>query len=196
MQNASQKMKNCILILTLLIAGCGNRYSQQVATTQSIETGATDSTAEHVTEEPDIEILPDSMNIVGGKSLNDIRFGNWTDKDWLDNDYFRTLRKYIDACYKGEIKDEILEPYKFALKGKFTIYQAEPFIAGGLFIYFIFLDAPNKIFNTWIYSYVDENTETVVDYQVRGVKIIEEDSKFTKEEIVSIIEEHPENKLW
>ena len=45
-------------------------------------------------------------------------------------------------------------------------------------------------------SYVDENTETVVDYQVRGVKIIEEDSEFTKEEIVSIIEEHPENKLW
>ena len=122
--------------------------------------------------------------------------GNWTDKDWLDNDYFRTLRKYIDACYKGEIKDEVLEPYKFALKGKFTIYQAEPFIAGGLFIYFIFLDVPNKIFNTWIYSYVDENTETVVDYQVRGVKIIEEDSEFTKEEIVSIIEEHPENKLW
>lgn len=106
------------------------------------------------------------------------------------------MRKYIDACYKGEIKDEVLEPYKFALKGKFTIYQAEPFIAGGLFIYFIFLDAPNKIFNTWIYSYVDENTETVVDYQVRGVKIIEEDSEFTKEEIVSIIEEHPENKLW
>lgn len=65
-----------------------------------------------------------------------------------------------------------------------------------MFIYFVFLDAPNKIFNTWIYSYVDENTETVVDYQVRGVKIIEEDSEFTKEEIVSIIEEHPENKLW
>lgn len=189
-------MKNYLLILTLLIVGCGNRHSQQVATTQSIETGATDSTAEHVTEETDIEILPDSMNIVGGKSLNDIRFGNWTEKDWFDNDYFRTLRTYIDACYKGEIKDEVLEPYKFALKGKFAIFNAEPFIGGGMFIYFVFLDAPNKIFNTWIYSYVDENTETVVDYQVRGVKIIEEDSEFTKEEIVSIIGEHPENKLW
>ena len=191
-------MKNCILILILilLIAGCGNRHSQQVTTTQSIETGATDSTAEHVAEEPDIEILPDSMNIVGGKSLNDIRFGNWTEKDWFDNDYFRTLRTYIDACYKGEIKDEVLEPYKFALKGKFAIFNAESFIGGGLFIYFIFLDAPNKIFNTWIYSHVDENTETVVDYQVRGVKIIEEDSEFTKEEILSIIKEHPENKLW
>ena len=188
-------MKNYILILVLLITGCGNRHSQQVSTTQSIEIRITDSTAEQIAEETDIETLPDSTSNVS-KGLNDIRFGNWTDKDWLDNDYFRTLRKYIDACYKGEIKDEVLEPYKFALKGKFTIYQAEPFIAGGLFIYFIFLDVPNKIFNTWIYSYVDENTETVVDYQVRGVKIIEEDSEFTKEEIVSIIEEHPENKLW
>lgn len=188
-------MKNYILILVLLITGCGNRHSQQVSTTQSIEIRITDSTAEQIAEETDIETLPDSTSNVS-KGLNDIRFGNWTDKDWLDNDYFRTLCKYIDACYKGEIKDEVLEPYKFALKGKFTIYQAEPFIAGGLFIYFIFLDVLNKIFNTWIYSYVDENTETVVDYQVRGVKIIEEDSEFTKEEIVSIIEEHPENKLW
>ena len=189
-------MKTYLLpIFALLIAGCGNRHSQQVATTQSIETRTTDSTAEQIVEEPDIETLPDSTSNIS-KGLNDIRFGNWTEKDWFDNDYFRTLRTYIDACYKGEIKDEVLEPYKFALKGKFTIFNAEPFIGGGMFIYFIFLDAPNKIFNTWIYSYVDENTETVVDYQVRGVKIIEENAEFTKEEILSIIKEHPENKLW
>lgn len=59
-----------------------------------------------------------------------------------------------------------------------------------------FLDAPNKIFKTWIYSDVDENTETVVDYQVRGVGVSEEDSQFTKDDILSIIKEHPENKLW
>lgn len=105
--------------------------------------------------------------------------------------YARTLMRVT----KGKLKMKFQSP-KFALKGKFAIFNAEPFIGGGMFIYFVFLDAPNKIFNTWIYSYVDENTETVVDYQVRGVKIIEEDSEFTKEEIVSIIEEHPENKLW
>ena len=55
----------------------------------------------------------------------------------------------------------------------------------------IFADDPDFIIDS-----EELNTETVVDYQVRGVKIIEEDSEFTKEEIVSIIEEHPENKLW
>ena len=65
-----------------------------------------------------------------------------------------------------------------------------------MFIYFVFLDAPNKIFNTWIYSYVDEDTETIVDYQVRGMKMLEGDPELTKEEILSFIEEHPENKLW
>lgn len=135
-------------------------------------------------------------NVTEGKSLNDIRFENWTSKEWCDNDYFRTLRAYIDACYKGEIEDEVLEPYKFALKGKFAIFNATPCVGGGMFVYFIFLDAPNKIFDTWVYSYVDEDTETVVDYQVRGVQIIEEDAGFTKEEILSIIKEHPENKLW
>lgn len=189
--------KSLIGIFVLLIAGCGNQRPKQIAITQPIEIETTDSTAEYVAKGADTEILPDSTsNIAGGKSLNDIRFGNWTDKDWFDNDYFRTLRNYIDACYKGEIEDEVLESYKFALKGKFTIFNAEPFIGGGMFVYFVFLDAPNKIFNTWIYSYVDENTETVVDYQVRGVKIIEENSEFTKEEIMSIIEGHPENKLW
>lgn len=191
-------MKTYLLsIFALLIVGCGNQRQRQVITTQSIENEITDSTAEHVTKENDIEVLQDSTsNVAGGESLNDIRFGNWTEKDWCDNDYFRALRKYIDACYKGEIKDKDLEPYKSALKEKFAIFNAEPFIGGGMFIYFVFLDAPNKIFNTWIYSYIDENTKTVVDYQVRGVKASEEDSEFTKEEILSIIKEHPENKLW
>jgi len=187
-------MKNYILILVLLITGCGNRHSQQVSTTQSIEIRTTDSTAEQIAEETDIETLPDSTSNVS-KGLNDIRFGNWTEKDWFDNDYFRTLRTYIDACYKGEIKDEVLEPYKFALKGKFAIFNAEPFIGGGMFIYFVFLDAPNKIFNAWIYSCVTEEN-TVVDYQVRAVDISEEEAELTKEGILSIIKEHPENKLW
>lgn len=187
-------MKNYILILVLLITGCGNRHSQQVSTTQSIEIRITDSTAEQIAEETDIETLPDSTSNVS-KGLNDIRFGNWTEKDWFDNDYFRTLRTYIDACYKGEIKDDVLEPYKFALKGKFAIFSAEPFISGGMFIYFVFLDAPNKIFNAWIYSCVTEEN-TVVDYQVRAVDISEEEAELTKEGILSIIKEHPENKLW
>ena len=186
-----------LLMFGLLVVGCGNQHSRQETTTQYIETEITDSMAEKATAQNNIEVLQDSIsNVVNGKSLNDIRFGNWTHNDWYDNDYFRALHKYIDACYNGEIKNDDLEPYKSALKGKFAIGQAEPCAFGGMFIYFIFLDAPNKIFKTWIYSDVDENTETVVDYQVRGVGVSEEDSQFTKDDILSIIKEHPENKLW
>ena len=38
--------------------------------------------------------------------------------------------------------------------------------------------------------------QSVVDYQVRGVGVSEEDSQFTKDDILSIMKEHPENKLW
>ena len=193
-------MKNYILILALLIVGCGNRHSQQVATTQSIETGATDSTAEYVTEETDIEILPDSMNIVGGKSLNDIRFGNWTDKDWLDNDYFRTLRKYIDSYDPNNdeyMKSVDLESYRVTLiKSKFAIGKALPHILGGMGVDIVFLDMPNKIFHAWIYSDVNINSKNIYGYAVREFRLIDVESPLTKEDILTIIREHPENKLW
>lgn len=188
-------MKNYLLsMFALLIVGCGNQRQQQVATTQSIETGTTDSTAVHVPEKNDIEEIQDSTSNVT-RGLNDIRFGNWTEKDWYDNDYFRTLRQYIDACYRGEIENEDLEPYKSALKGKFVIHEAIPSPGGGMAICFIFLDVPNKMFIALIYSFVED--ETVVDYEVRAV--VEErevESNLTKEDILSIIKEHPENKLW
>lgn len=54
----------------------------------------------------------DSLNIeltaakdTARKSLNDIRFEGWKEQDWLDNEYIRALRKYIDAYNKGEIED-------------------------------------------------------------------------------------------
>lgn len=187
-----------LLMSGLLIVGCGNHHSRQETTTQSIETEITDSMAEKATAQNNIEVLQDSIsNVVNGKSLNDIRFGNWTHNDWYDNDYFRALRKYIDACYNGEIKNDDLEPYKSALKGKFVILEATPFIMGGMFISIVFLDAPNKIFETWVYSDVDENTKTVYNYEARSLRLSEEyEYKMTKEEILTLIEEHPENKLW
>lgn len=193
-------MKNYILILALLIAGCGNQRSQQVKAAQSFETGATDSTTEHVTEETDIEILPDSMYIVGGKSLNDIRFGNWTDKDWLDNDYFRTLRKYIDSYDPNNdeyMKSVDLESYRATLiKSKFAIGKALPHILGGMGVDIVFLDMPNKIFHAWIYSDVNINSKNIYGYTVRVFRLIDVESPLTKENILDIIKEHPENKLW
>lgn len=130
-------IKYLIPLFTLLVAGCGRQSSKQKIATQPTET--TESIEKPNTQESDQVILQDSTSGPSEmKSLNDIRFGNWTEKEWFDNDYFRTLRKYIDACYKGEIKDEVLEPYRFALKGKFAIFNAGPFIGGGMFIYFVF----------------------------------------------------------
>lgn len=191
-------MKHYLLaILVLLIAGCGNQRPRQWTTAQSVDAGTVNLTTENITKEVDIENAQDStVNVTDIKGLNEIRFGNWTDKDWYDNDYFRFLRKFIDACYNGEAECKVFEPYKHVLNSKFAIAEAVPFLGGGMFILFTFLDVPNVIFNTWIYSDVDEETETVVDYYIRRVDIESDDSGITKEDILSIIKEHPENKLW
>lgn len=128
---------------------------------------------------------------------NDARFHNWTDKDWNDNDYFRILREFFDAYVRGEIEDrDELMPLKPLMKGKFVIYHAEPFIGGGMFIHFVFLESPNDIYDVWVYSYV-ENGEVYIDRSsVRSIQKSEWESGFTKEDIYRILEEHPENKLW
>lgn len=89
-----------------------------------------------------------------------------------------------------------LKPYKSLLKGKFVIGSAEPFIFGGMFIYLTFLDAPDKIFSTSIYSIVDVSSGTVFEYSITRFNLTEEESGITKEEILKMIKEHPENKLW
>ena len=177
-------MKHCILILVVLaMIGCNNTSVQQK-----------DLNKDALQEQN--SICDSTVNITG-RSLNDIRFKNWTDKDWYDNDYFRELRKYLNACYQGEIVDKNLEPYKSALRGQFAILNATPYISGGMFVSIVFLEVPNKIFDVGIYSDVDEDTETVVDYHVRAVIPREdEESGLTKNDILTIIKEHPENKLW
>lgn len=61
----------------------------------------------------------DSLNIefavrkdTARKSLNDIRFEGWKEQDWLDNEYIRTLREYINAYNNGQESNPILDPYK------------------------------------------------------------------------------------
>ena len=60
------------------------------------------------------------------ENLNEIRFKGWTEKEWLDNDYIRELRKYINACSEGEIKDQTLLAHKEVLKSKFIVGHIEP----------------------------------------------------------------------
>ena len=132
------------------------------------------------------------------KSLNEIRFGHWTEKDWYDNDYFRFLRKCIDDCLKGVDSENTrpLQDYRTMINGRFFIYDAEPYIDGGLFITLGFLEQAEKVYRTVVYSDVDEDTEKITGYRLRGFRELEETSDITKEEILQIIKEHPENKLW
>ena len=103
------------------------------------------------------------------ENLNDIRFKDWTEKEWLDNDYIRELRRYIDACSEREIEDQTLLAHKDRLKSKFIVGHIEPATYGGVFIYFTFLDAPRKVFYTQVYSYINPDTKKIDGYEVRGV---------------------------
>lgn len=143
-------------------------------------------------------LIVDTAEYVGGgnKSLNDIRFANFGEKDWLDNEYIRCLRRYLDDYNSGKIENEDLDPHKEKIKGKFVIGWAGPSLVGGMFIQFIFVDYPDDMFLAWVYSFVDEEAEKVLDYEVRSIHLDEEKSGFTKDEIFETMKEHPELKLW
>lgn len=139
-------------------------------------------------------VLEDSEGDFGG--LNAIRFNHFTDEDWNDNEYIRCLRQYITDYNEGKIEDEELDSYKDKIRGQFVVFSISPYIGGGALIHIVFLDSPDDIFAAWVYSSVDEKTETVLDYSVRSIRIEEENSGLTKNDIQEIIKEHPENKLW
>lgn len=146
----------------------------------------------------------DSLNIeltteedtITRRALNDIRFEGWQREDWLDNEYIRTLRSYLDDFHEGKIDNPSLEPYKEFVKSKFVIYYAEGFMLGGLLIYITFLDMPEAVFSAWVYSDVDEEQELVSNYVVRHVAMEEEKTTITKEEILQILKEDSAMKLW
>lgn len=130
------------------------------------------------------------------KTLNDIRFKDWDRSDWLDNEYIRTLRKYLDDYNKGIISNTNLDPYKEQIKGQFVIYDINPYLLGGAFIRITFLDMPNRVFSSWIYSEVNEDKEIVESYEFRSISIEEETTDMTKEDILQAIKEMDGIKLW
>lgn len=146
----------------------------------------------------------DTSKIAGGEmsggdedqSLNDIRFANFKDADWLNNEYIRQLRAYINNFNAGKIKDEELEAYKDKVRGQFAIYNVEPFLLGGLFIQFVFVDNPEDIFSSWVYSDVNEDTKAVTGYSVHAVKMEDMKSGFSKKDILKIVNENENMKLW
>ena len=174
-----------VVAIVGLTCSCSSpkRTDKSGKTSDSVETAEIDSSYEADT-------------IAKGKSLNDIRFANFTDKDWVDNEYIQTLRVYIDSFVSGKVKNEELEPYKNDVKGKFVIANAEPFLMGGLFIQIVFIDKPEKIFTAWVYSDVDEDAEKVVGYSVRRICLDERKNELSREQIFQVMKEHPELKLW
>lgn len=129
-------------------------------------------------------------------SLNDIRFSGWTEEDWCDNDYIKALRVYLDEFQAGRIEDEELAPYKDKINCQFVVGYIGQFLGGGAFIDIVFLDLPNRVFSSWVYSYVDEETNVITGYEVRSVTINEELIENTREEILNVVKEDPKFKLW
>ena len=138
----------------------------------------------------------ENVKVEDETSYNDIRFADFKEEDWLDNEYIRCLRRYIDDYNKGLIEDEELEPYKEKMQGQFIIGDITPNTFGGATIYFTFIDSPDDIFSAWVYSVVDASTGTVTDYQVKSVNMEEQKSGATKEQLIQISKDHPEMKLW
>lgn len=131
------------------------------------------------------------------RSLNDIRFENFSDDDWLDNDYIHALRDYINDVNQGVIKDENLDPYRNVITGKFVVFSIEPFIAGGVELQVVFVDNPENIFTAWVYSDVDpEGTPAVSGYRVNSVQLDEMKCEFSTEEIMEIVGQDEKMKLF
>lgn len=140
--------------------------------------------------------LQTTDTISSGKTLNDIRFKDWDRSDWLDNEYIRTLRKYLDDYNSGKVCNVNLDPYKEHIKGQFVVYNINPYLLGGAFIRITFLDMPNRVFSSWIYSEVNEDKEIVESYEFRSISIEEETTDMTKEDILQAIKEMDGIKLW
>ena len=153
--------------------------------------------SDKITRGPIIDTVIQAEDTIGThKTLNDIRFEGWENSDWLDNEYIRTLRKYLDDYNAGIVSNPELDPYKEQIKGKFVIYDINPYLVGGAFIRITFLDMPDRVFSSWVYSHVDEQKGTVESYEFRSIRIEEEETDMTKEDILQAIKEMDGLKLW
>lgn len=129
------------------------------------------------------------------RCLNDIRFGNWTEKDWYDNDYIRALRQYVDEYLQSEMMNPGLDSYRPYMKGKFVVLSMDLFIAGGLLMTFVFVENPQYAFETWVYSSVMSD-ESVSYHEVRSVRLFADDCPLTKSDVMEILQENPQLKMW
>lgn len=76
------------------------------------------------------------------------------------------------------------------------VYDINPYLLGGALIRITFLDMPDRIFSSWIYSEVNEDKEMVGNYELRFISIDEETTNMTKWDILQAIKEMDGIKLW
>ena len=140
-----------------------------------------------------------------GMCLDDVRFYNWEESDWWNNNHIRAVRIYLDAFRLGllsedYVKEHNLDQYnkhKKLFGGKFNVAALEPFMAGGLMVYGVFIDNPEYMVVAWVYSCVDD--DTITGYDVRSFEVREREKAYTKEEIEGIMKQFSEDpyfKLW
>ena len=188
-------MKKYLLLLTCLFALIACNNQSKVNNTNSTENTESISNEQIVPVTADT-IVSTTSEEKRSETLNDIRFAGWGKAEWVDNDYIRTVRKYIDAYNNGEITDTTLDEYKDYIQGKFIIGDIQPWITGGAIIYIIFCDYPEKMFYSKVYSYVNVQTREVYDYECRGIRLETNESGCTKEEIKLFLKECPEHRMW
>ena len=145
---------------------------------------------------PDVTAYESIEDTTSTETLNDIRFDGWTMKDWVDNEYIREVRRYIDAYNAGEITDPYLDEYREFIQGKFVIGDINPGLWGGAFMYIVFFDHPDKMFSVLVYSDVDEEKRTISNYQCMGLKLEDTNANFTQEEILQFLKQYPDHRLW
>lgn len=129
--------------------------------------------------------------------LNGIRFEEWGEKEWLNNNYIRSVRLYLDAYVLGLVKNEAFDKHKEAMSGKFAICQIEPFMGGGAWMHIVFVEDPSFNLTFWVYSFVNEsNPITIEGYDVRAADVCDEPLPLTTEEIKDALKATPLNSLW
>ena len=188
-------MRTYLLLLTCLLtlASCNfkNNKVNETNSTENMEVISNKQTTPFVAE-----TIESDTTEAYTETLNDIRFAGWDKAKWVDNEYIRTVRKYIDAYNNGEITDTELDEYKDDIHGKFIIGDIQPWIAGGAIVYIIFCEKPDKMFYSIVYSSVNVQTRKIYNYQCRGLKLETDESGCTKEDIIQFLKECPEHKMW
>jgi hypothetical protein len=191
-------MKNLLPLLACFVAliACNNQNcANNVNDTNSsgnIEAVYNEQTTPIVADTLDA----DTTEAKAPESLNDIRFDGWGKAEWVDNEYIRTVRKYLDAYNNGEITDTVLDEYKDDIQGKFIIGDIQPWMLGGAIIHIVFYDHPEKLFYSVVYSYVDEQTREVYDYECRGIRLETAECGISQDEIEEFLKDCPEHRMW